>query len=297
MPDSNNNKKEWKNYEELIYSIYKELEPFADVKLNDSILGIESNTKREIDISIRSKIATHEILIIVQGKHHKKRADLKIIGEFASVIRDLRASKGILICSAGFTKSAKEYASKLKIDLYTAHDASNKNWQTEIQIPVIKKSIKVDLKIQHHYVAIGETSMDHIKVPYPELAFSIFMEKWEKDEISKEPGTHYLPLEKEAVQLHKDLLPLKTGVEYKVTNRHHFKFFVPVDYRGLKDYITENFTPSFMAFNEQIPFMNDGTWVFVENPDDLPLKTLHLNIEILAMGFLKKKMIRLKWEK
>lgn len=73
--------------------------------------------------------------MIVQAKNHKKPADIKIVGEFDSVIRDLRASKGISICSVGFTRTAKEYAKRLKIDLYTAHD----NWQTEIQIPVIKK--------------------------------------------------------------------------------------------------------------------------------------------------------------
>ena len=41
---------------------------------------------------------------------HKKSADIKILGEFDSVIRDIRASGGILICNTGFTKTAKEYA-------------------------------------------------------------------------------------------------------------------------------------------------------------------------------------------
>jgi len=287
---------DWKDYEDLIFTIYQELEPIADVRKNDFILGIKSGTKRQIDISVRTRIATHELLMIIQAKHHKRRADVKVIDEFEAVIKDMQASKGILICSSGFTKQAKVCADKTKIALCTAHDASNINWQTEIQIPVIKKSIKVGLKFQHHYVPVGDISIDHLKVPFPDAAFNIFMQKWERDEITKEPGTHYLQLDRESINLHKDLMPLKTGITYTISVRHHFKFFIPVDYRGLKDYLTENFTPSFMDFNESIPFMNDGTWKYLGNPQDVSLNTLHLNIEILDMAFVQKKMIRFHWQ-
>lgn len=50
-------KKDWQSYEELIYQIYKELEPAADVRMNDKILGLESQKERQIDISIRSNVA------------------------------------------------------------------------------------------------------------------------------------------------------------------------------------------------------------------------------------------------
>lgn len=290
------NKPEWKSYEELIYKIYKELEPIADIRLDDAIPGVESNTNRQIDISIRTQIATHQILMIVQAKHYKKRADVNIVGEFASVIRDVQASKGILICNAGFTRKAKEYAARLKIDLLSAHDASNKNWQTEIQIPVIKKSLRVDLKIQHSYAVRAEMSIDHIELPFPEDAVNIFMNKWYNDELSKESGTHFLNMERDAIQFSEDLLPLKNRIEYTVHARHHFKFFVPNDYRGLKDYLTEKFSPTFMSFSEQIPFLNDGTWKYIESPAEVSLNTLHLNIEALDVNFLKKKMLRFVWE-
>ena len=51
-----------------------------------------------------------------------------------------------------------------------------------------------------------------------------------------------------------------------------------------------------MAFNETIPFMNDGTWKYLENPEEVSLNTLHLNIELLDMDFLKQKMLRFHWE-
>lgn len=288
-------KQQWQRYEELIFQIYKELEPVADVRIDDHIKGLETGIERQIDVSIRKKIASHEILIVVQAKNHKKRADIKIVGEFDSVVRDIRASKGILICNAGFTRAAKEYAKRLKIDLYTAHDASKIDWQTEIQIPVVKKSISVKLKIQHTYAIMKPGAMDHMQMPFPEQAFNIFMHKWENDEISKEEGQHYLELDREDINLNENLFPLKNGISYTVKIRNHFKFFVPKDYRGLRDYLTETFTPTFMAFNEPIPFLNDGTWKYIENPEEISISTLHLNIEMLDIDMLKNRMVRFVW--
>jgi hypothetical protein len=57
-----------KPYEQLVYKIYKELEPLADVRFNDYIEGHVSQTKRQIDVSVRVNIAGSEIPMIVQAK-------------------------------------------------------------------------------------------------------------------------------------------------------------------------------------------------------------------------------------
>jgi hypothetical protein len=97
---------EWLEYEELAARIYADLEPQARVKHNDMIKGQESGIERQIDVSIRDTIAGHEILVIVQARKRSRPADVNVVGEFASVIRDVRASKGVLICNAGFTSAA-----------------------------------------------------------------------------------------------------------------------------------------------------------------------------------------------
>ena len=288
---------EWEEYEELIYKIYKELEPHANVKVNDFILGFETGIKRQIDISVKSNIAGHEILIIIQAKKLKKRADATVLGEFYSVIDDVRASKGILICNSGFSSTAKNYAKRKKIDICTAHDASNKRWQTEIQIPVLRKTIKVKVKIQHSYVVVGDIKLDGIHLPFPEVALREFIKKWESDELSKEPGTHFLHLDRESIKFYEQLVPVKNGIEYTIEHRHHFKFLVPSDYRGFKDYITGNFTPSFIEFKDPIPFFEDKTWQYINNPEELAIKVSHLNIEIIDIDMLTKKMLRVNWEK
>jgi hypothetical protein len=278
----------------LVYRIYKELTPYADVRWNDHIWGTNSKTSRQIDISIRTKVANHEILIIIQAKDLKRAADVNIVGTFESVIKDVGAQKGILICNTGFTRPAKEAAKAAKVDLCSAHDASTVNWQTEIQVPVIKRSINVKLTIRHSYVRMGPAEIKGIELPNPKIALDIFLEKWQRDEISKEAGKHTIQLSKELMSIdNTDLWPLGSEIEYEIGYRYHFKFFTPSDYRGIKDYISKNFTPSFIEFNERIPFLNDGTWVYVPDPSVIPLNSLHLNIEIVQFDMLRLQMLKI----
>jgi len=132
---------DWLDFEKLIAGIYQTVSPKAVVKHNDSIQGKDSDIGRQIDISIRFKEAGCEFLIIVQAKNYKRPADINVVGEFASVIKDVRASKGVLICNAGFTKGAEQQAISLGIDLCSAHDAEVKNWQTTLTIPVVWENI------------------------------------------------------------------------------------------------------------------------------------------------------------
>jgi hypothetical protein len=69
-------------------------------------------------------------------------------------------------------------------------------------------------------------------------------------------------------------------VEY----RHHFKFFVPNDYRGLKDYVTNHFNPSHVSFHEHIPYLNDGTRKYIKSPEEISINTHYLNIEIMDVS-------------
>ncbi|KRT13298.1 hypothetical protein ASU31_25130 [Pedobacter ginsenosidimutans] len=287
---------DWEDYESLIHKIYTELEPTMEVRKNDYIMGRDSKTKRQIDISIRHTIAGHQILMIIQAKKLKRPADINVVGEFSAVIRDVQASKGILICHSGFTKSAKITAAELKIDLCSAHDASKLDWQKEIQIPVIKNSIKVDIKIKHSFIPMGEIGVNGLEIPFPEDSFKAFMSAWENDDIPKAPGEHIFEFKPESLDFSKTNITLKSIIEYKVSHRFHFKFFIPIDYRGLQDYLSETFRPSFMAFKEKIPYLDDGTWKYIKDPTEISISSVYLDIEIMDIGFLKKKLFRIAWK-
>ena len=136
-----------KEYEIFIFEKLKKAFIDCEVTLNDKIVGVESGIRREIDVSIKGKISDSKILYIVQCKDHNKPADIKIIGEFSSVIKDVGASKGFLICTSGFTKTIHKYANSLGIELFTIEDINSDKWNVEIEIPItyIHKEFKINI--------------------------------------------------------------------------------------------------------------------------------------------------------
>lgn len=79
----------WLRYQKLAAAIYAQLEPYAKVTHDDKIIGLETGNERQIDVSIRYKIAGHEILLIIQAKNYIRRVDETKVGEFLSVIQDV----------------------------------------------------------------------------------------------------------------------------------------------------------------------------------------------------------------
>ena len=96
----------WAEFEKLAYDIQRELAGSADVTLRDTIQGVDSNIPRQIDISIRQQVGQYSVLIIVDCKDHRAPLDVNIVGEFVTVVRDVRANKGALIASRGFTPAS-----------------------------------------------------------------------------------------------------------------------------------------------------------------------------------------------
>lgn len=146
-------KSDWLDYQKLAADIYADLETAAVVTYDDKIKGVESGIERQIDVSIRTTVAGHEILIIVQAKDLARPADVNVVGEFQAVIRDVRAAKGVLICSGGFTQAAVEYGRKLNIDLCSAHDAKHRKWAIDLRIPLLWVETTGDVKLEMELVA------------------------------------------------------------------------------------------------------------------------------------------------
>jgi restriction endonuclease len=141
MPD-------WFDYQELAAAIYRDLSPGAVVTHDDHILGLTSGIKRQIDVSIRADLGGHAMLIVVQAKDLGRPADLNVVGEFKAVVDDVRASKGVLICSGGFTATAIGYAKDLNIDLCTVHEAASCKWSLDLRIPLLWVESTIDFELE-----------------------------------------------------------------------------------------------------------------------------------------------------
>lgn len=277
----------WREFERLVARIYTELEPNAQVIHNDRILGVDGGIERQIDVSIRFSLAGHQLLVIVQAKdYHTAPADINDVGKFATVIRDVRASKGILICNAGFTDGAIRLAKNLHIDLCAAHDALSRDWKGDISIPVLwidrspKLTVNLLIRVEagdsiprnpQHWILSSDRGKTRLKV------FETFVDRWNEDALPREPGyVHNILTGNKGVELlvGKGLWrPIESlSISYVVVQLAWLKYISPSDYRGIKDYLSGAFTASYLELGLR-PFERDETWKPVEDLASLVVET------------------------
>lgn len=143
---------DWKSYEELAAAIYGKLDPNAIVKHDDRVYGYDTEEERQIDVSIRSKVAGHDILVIVQARDRKRAPNVNDVGEFADVVRDVRAHKGVMVCRKPPGKNAAKLATKRNIDMCSAFDVKDRKWSEDIVIPTIVSLIEGELEPSFTFV-------------------------------------------------------------------------------------------------------------------------------------------------
>ena len=130
-------KPDWEQLEHLVVSIQQQLSPDATVSHNVKLDGVDSETKRQIDVLVEQNIGQYRMRIVIDCKDYSKPVDVKGIEEFQGLVQDVRAQKGALVCPSGYTKSAKRRAKKLQIDLYSPIDTDPHKWQAVISAPVL----------------------------------------------------------------------------------------------------------------------------------------------------------------
>lgn len=138
MTEATNDKNpDWKALETLVAMIQKQLSPGASVQHNIMLDGIDSETKRQIDVLVEQNIGQYTMRIVIDCKDYAKPIDLKGVEEFHGLVQDVRVHKGALVCPSGFTKAALRRARKLQIDLYRPVSTGNHKWQATVTAPVL----------------------------------------------------------------------------------------------------------------------------------------------------------------
>lgn len=121
----------------LVQKIQQQLAPQADVLHNVKLEGRRTGAKRQIDVLVREKIGQYDISIVIDCKDYKHPVDVKGVEEFAGLLDDVGAQKGVLVCPVGFTANAKTRAAGLQIDLYSPVDTDPHKWQASPTIPAL----------------------------------------------------------------------------------------------------------------------------------------------------------------
>lgn len=276
MPD-------WFDYQQLAAAIYRDLSPSAVVTHDDHILGFTSGIKRQIDVSIRADICGHAMLIVVQAKDLGRPADLNVVGEFESVIADVRATKGVLICSGGFTTTAIEYAKGLNIDLCTVHEGASRKWSLDLRIPLLWVEPEIDFELEFtvqpkqtntEAIALdldaGTWLLSHDGGATTESVSQLLCARWDTPEMSRSPGVQH------RLELPCDGLELRFGSTYWCPVEA-FAFVYTIRYlgwkgtftfaqcRGILNVSTGLLRARVHLTDRDIPLQRDATWEPVED--------------------------------
>lgn len=128
-----------KAYERLVATIYERIHATTGaVVTRDDHLPSKAGGARQIDVSIRHKLAgDREYLIIVSVKHFKRPASLGPLDELRAVMHDVGAQKGILVCSSAFTRSVVRHGKFYGIDCCVASDLEVHPWDKDVSIPFL----------------------------------------------------------------------------------------------------------------------------------------------------------------
>jgi hypothetical protein len=127
----------WRRFERAVYEIQKELSPHARVTFDDSIMGAESRTPRQIDVSVRARVGQYEVLIVIECKDQGVPLDVEVVEAFVQKTRDVRANKAAMVSASRYTPAAKQMGEAHGVDLYRLVDAESKEWTTYITVPVL----------------------------------------------------------------------------------------------------------------------------------------------------------------
>jgi Restriction endonuclease len=279
---------DWEGFERLAERIARDLAPYATVTWNDRLPGHISETDRQIDVSIRWSDGDQQYLTIVQAKDWREPADLVAVGEFASVVEDVGATRGVMVCRSGFTKGAKPYARNKGIRLYNLHDAESQNWRLELTIPLLWVDLhpKVQINCLSHFDA-GEALLVNNGLPILSTdsgktqidPVSTFERLWNAGAIPRTLGTlHTFPPSAKPVSVliedtngKKLWRPTEFDMVYEVDYRAWLGQFTPAECRGLVDYLQDNaFIVSHLPIG-QIPIERDERWAEIDDPKEVVL--------------------------
>jgi hypothetical protein len=281
----------WKQFEELAATILSEVAPAASVTVDDSLYGQDTEGSRQIDVSIRASTDVGEILIIVQARDRATRADVNSVGEFASVIRDVRATKGVLICRAGFTKRAKAYARNLGIELLTIHDAQSRHWRQDISVPILWIDLEpeVEMEVEGHLNGGDSLIQDHsgfFILSHDSgktriTAASTFEDRWNRDAIPRTPGArHLLTSERPVFLLVDDAAgakvwrPVEVRLAYMIKQRAWLGYLTPDESPRYRDHLQGGaFFATYLPLS-QIPLERGPGWTPVEDPGEVAVSIL-----------------------
>lgn len=120
--------KSWKRFELLVARIHSYSIPNAIIQHNHKVIG-KSGRPRQLDITVSQKIGPYPILVVIECKQYKKAVGIEKVEAFATKMRDVSASHGVIVSARGFDEGARAVAKQYAITLLSYKEADEVDWR------------------------------------------------------------------------------------------------------------------------------------------------------------------------
>lgn len=255
MPD-------WKKLEQLAAAIQAQLSPTSKISHNVKIPGRDSYIDRQIDVLIEDQVGQFPIRIAIECKNHGAPVDVNVIGEFQSLLKDTRISKGVLVSPSGFTKAALQLAATYGIEAYRPIDTDPHKWSCEVSLPTIceLRSARIALRLSFSLPFPLMIPNDPAKVllydqenkPIRSIG-EMAAHRWDAGKYPVEEGLHEVPLcGDNAVRIENgygQIVPVKLTALIEVSLRRFFGQTPISKIKGFGDFQTGKVIANAFEFN------------------------------------------------
>jgi hypothetical protein len=236
----------WKRFEKLIHQIHTQFGK-ETVTLDDRVIGCESKVERQLDITIRATVNQYKVFVVIECKDEARPVDVGTMGEFASLLRDVKANKGVMISTSGYTPAAIQMARAQGIDTRTYLDTENVDWKSDVTIPVLLTRTKLDSYGIRFSAIPGFPWAIPTTIPSPYIEtftedgmplgpiITLVGKRWNHDESLHQPGEHSFVLA-EHVLINVGAVRYHTKLEAKINvKRCRYLGPLPIKIVGFRD--------------------------------------------------------------
>ena len=298
--------KTWDLYANSILDIYTEMNQNSTITINDTIFGKITNKYRHLDLSLTQKVAGQNILIAFKLYPWKSKIDESELHAFKYLIRDINASKGVIIVNSIIDSSLIDFAQKNYISICTLKDTNSKIWQDEITIPVIWIEVipKVSFMFEVFYKENDRIHPDIYNALYSYddgiitfTGLNYVANKWAMNEIPHETDSlHLYQLStknlKQRVNINDWREVKKLEFYYATDKNYYLRYFQPEEYKAIEDVITHEVSYTELEISiEKFKYQEINDWIKLDNADlstSIP-KGLNLLILTFDMKFCSSK--------
>lgn len=187
-----------KEYEKMVVSVYSTLcneEIFSEVRHNVLLDGPDG--PRQIDVLVVHEHAKVKYTTIIECKDYRGKINVTHVDSFSSKLLDVKASKGILVCRNGFSKTAFQKAKRLGIELCLIDNAEKLLKGLIVEVPVVLSVIS-SLEIESHVFFGNKSDKD---IPIRGDMLTVINDKPLRELLIEEMRSGELPIPTKSCQL------------------------------------------------------------------------------------------------